>query len=126
MAKTTINNDALNIFHDGQVLLREGTKLKSRLEGTLMDVFNTKSRQEAIRFSPINMGRLKELHGITIFENDLLNDIRSLVERVQSDVIQKFTEKLCTAIERSSCRKATYHRARHIVRELEKVKKCFQ
>ena len=85
MAKST--NDALQVFREGKELLRESRTLKNRLEATLLDVFNTKSRQESLRYSPINLGRLKELHGITTFDNDVLNDIRTFVEKSESDLI---------------------------------------
>ena len=120
MAKTNVTNDALQVFHEGKVLLRESHTLKNRLESTLLDVFNTKSRQEALRYSPINVGRLKEVHGITTFDNDILNDIRTFVEKSESDLISRFDLKV--AKEKTSCRKATYYRARHIVGELEKAK----
>ena len=120
MAKSSVTNEALQVFREGKALLRESRTHKNRLEATLLDVFNTKSRQEALRYSPINVGRLKELHGITTFDNDVLNDIRAFVEKSESDVVSRFNLKVAT--ERPSCRKATYYRARHIVGEVEKAK----
>ena len=120
MSKSNVTNDALQVFRDGSALLRESRTLKSRFEGVLLDVFNTKARQEALRFTPVNVGRLKELHGITTFDNDLLNDVRTFVEKAGSDVISKFNEKV--GKDSISCRKATFYRAKVIVSEIEKIK----
>ena len=120
MSKANVSNEAQHVFREGKTLLRESRAIKTKLEQTLLDLFNTKSRQEALRFSPVNVGRLKELHGITTFDNDLLNDVRTFVEKATSDVICRFSEKVCK--ESGSCRKASYHRAKVIVSEVEKVK----
>lgn len=120
MSKSGSANEALQIYRGGRTLLQESRALKTRLESVLLDLFNTKSRQEALRFSPVNVGRLKELHGITIFDNDLLNDVRTFVEKAGPDVINRYKEKLCKEI--TSCRKASYHRARFMVLEIEKSK----
>ena len=120
MSKSSVNNEALHVFREGRTLLRESRALKTKLEQTLLDLFNTKSRQEALRFSPVNVGRLKELHGITTFDNDLLNDVRTFVEKAASDVICRFSEKVCK--DSGSCRKASYHRAKFTVSEIEKTK----
>ena len=105
MSKANVSNEAQHVFREGKTLLRESRAIKTKLEQTLLDLFNTKSRQEALRFSPVNVGRLKELHGITTFDNDLLNDVRTFVEKATSDVICRFSEKVCK--ESGSCRKAS-------------------
>jgi hypothetical protein len=120
MSKSNVSNEATHVFREGRILLRESRALKAKLEGVLLDLFNTKSRQEALRFSPVNVGRLKDLHGITTFDNDLLNDVRTFVEKSGSEVISRFTDKV--GKESSSCRKPTYYRARIIVSEIEKSK----
>ena len=120
MSKGSVSNEALHVFREGKTLLRESRGLKTKLEQTLLDLFNTKSRQEALRFSPVNVGRLKELHGITTFDNDLLNDVRTFVEKATSDVICRFSEKVCK--DSGSCRKASYHKAKVVVSEIEKTK----
>ena len=94
MSKSGSANEALQIYRGGRTLLQESRVLKTRLESVLLDLFNTKSRQEALRFSPVNVGRLKELHGITIFDNDLLNDVRTFVEKAGPDVINRYKEKV--------------------------------
>eukprot|EP00095_Tigriopus_kingsejongensis_P009268 maker-scaffold361_size196684-snap-gene-0.20 protein:Tk09268 transcript:maker-scaffold361_size196684-snap-gene-0.20-mRNA-1 annotation:"hypothetical protein TcasGA2_TC011954" len=108
-----INSDCLELYKEAKKFLTLSQKSLAKLEVGLLDLINTKCRQEAL-LTPTNVGKLKSLHDI----EPMLESAQSSVDKIQ-ELEARFLD---IARDEKSCRKTYFFRIRYLVTALEKQK----